>query len=193
MKQRLPLILSVAALAVALLGSTPLGHAARRAVPFALFAQNAGKVDGISASHRPKPGMLLPLGSNRKFPPSVVPEGPRGPEGPQGPQGPQGAPAVKLYAVVNQDGTMYRGAGATSAQRDDVGEYEVLFNQNVDNCAAVASTGSHQTGAGGSSSVPLGMASTWTHGSAVTVITRTPGGFNPFQALDRGFHLVVVC
>jgi hypothetical protein len=190
MKQRLPLILSAAALAVALLGSTPLGHAARSAVPLALFARNAGKVDGIAASRKPKPGMLLPLGSDRKFPPSVVPEGPRGPAGPQGPQG---APAAKFWAVVNQDGTLYTGAGATSSQRDDVGEYQVFFNQNVDNCAAVASTGTHQAGAEGSNVIPLGMASTLTHGSVVTVITRTPGGFNPFQALDRGFHLVVVC
>lgn len=104
-----------------------------------------------------------------------------------------GPAAAKFWAVVNQDGTLYKGAGATSSQRDDVGQYQVFFSQNVDNCAAVASTGAHQAGAGGTGTIPLGMASTWTHGTTVTLITRTPGGFNPFQVLDRGLHLVVAC
>lgn len=71
MRNRLPLIFSAAAPAVAVLGSTPLGEAARNAVPLALFAKNAGKVNGIPASRIPRAGYLVPLQINGKFPPTV--------------------------------------------------------------------------------------------------------------------------
>ena len=88
MKQRIPIILSSAALVVAVMGTTPVGQAARHAVAIVpLFAKNAGAVNGIEASKTPKAGQLLPLGSNRKFPASVVPQGARGPQGPAGPAG----------------------------------------------------------------------------------------------------------
>lgn len=110
MKQRLSLGLSATALVVAVLGATPLGHAAGNAalkgVPFAKkagfatragFATKAGvanraknattaanathatsaddanMVNGIGASTTPAAGMLLPLGSDAKFPSSVIP------------------------------------------------------------------------------------------------------------------------
>jgi hypothetical protein len=95
MKNRLPIVLSVTALIVAVLGSTPVGHAALDAVP---FARNADKVDGISASRTPRAGQLLALGRNKVFPASVLPkglQGPPGPVGPQGLQGPPGAPGAK--------------------------------------------------------------------------------------------------
>jgi hypothetical protein len=87
------------ALAVAVLGETPVGHAAGGAVKLALFAKSAGSVNGIKASKTPKPGQLLALGKDGKFPTSIVPvvQGPAGPKGekdepgPQGPSGPKGA------------------------------------------------------------------------------------------------------
>ena len=82
--------LVLAALAVAALGATPLGQAASRVVKVALFAKNAGAVNGIKASRQPKAGRLLPLGANGAFPAGVVPAGERGPAGPAGPQGPAG-------------------------------------------------------------------------------------------------------
>jgi len=89
--QRLPLILSATALAVALLGSTPLGKAAGSAaakvVPLAKrsgYAGNAGAVGGIKASRTPTPERLLPLGRNGRFPASVLPPGARGEPGPPG-------------------------------------------------------------------------------------------------------------
>jgi len=88
MGNRLSLALSAAALLVALLGATPLGEAARNAVP--AFARNADKVDGIHASRKPKAGYLLALGKSKKFPKSVVPAGPAGPQGPKGGQGRKG-------------------------------------------------------------------------------------------------------
>src|SRR5215210_5429050 len=104
MRRRLPIVLSAAALVVAVLGATP--YAEAHGVLHALFAHNAGKVDGFHASKTPRAGKLLPLGKNGKFPNSVVParatgpqgpvgtdgaDGAPGPEGPEGPQGPAGA------------------------------------------------------------------------------------------------------
>jgi hypothetical protein len=103
-RQRLPVVLSAAALLIAVLGATPNGFAAFKGVAkVALFAKNAGKVGGIAASKKPKAGKLLALGKNGKFPASVLPattpstgpEGARGPAGPAGPQGPQGLQGLK--------------------------------------------------------------------------------------------------
>ena len=98
MRQRLPLVLSAAALAVALLGATPLGEAARNAVPLALFAKNSDKVDGIHASRIPRAGYLVPLGSNGRFPPAVGAVGPAGPAGPAGAAGPPGVSGLVLVS-----------------------------------------------------------------------------------------------
>jgi hypothetical protein len=94
---RLIAVLAGAALLLAMLTALPAGGAARRSI--AAFARNAGAVNGIKASRRPKPGRLVPLGKNAKLPSSVIPttrgarglQGPAGPPGPVGPQGPQGA------------------------------------------------------------------------------------------------------
>ena len=72
MKRRLPLILSITALVVALAGITPLGQAAHNAADVVRFARNADKVDGIHASRSPKAGRLLALNSAKKFPASVM-------------------------------------------------------------------------------------------------------------------------
>ena len=99
---RIPLLVAFA-LAVAVLVLSPVGQAARRSV--VAFAQNAGAVNGIKASRKPKPGRLVPLGRNAKLPVAVLPlrrgergapgprgaAGPAGPQGPTGPQGPAGA------------------------------------------------------------------------------------------------------
>jgi collagen triple helix repeat protein len=92
-RQRLPVVLSAAALVVAVLSATPNGIAGS-AVRVALFAKNAAKVSGIAASKKPKAGKLLPLGKNGKFPASVLPvkvQGPMGPAGPEGARGPAGS------------------------------------------------------------------------------------------------------
>ena len=81
MRQRLPIALSVTALAVALLGITPLGEAAGTAVSGVLFAQkagyaeNAGKVGGFRAAKKARPGYLIPLERDGRFPSSVIPSG----------------------------------------------------------------------------------------------------------------------
>ena len=74
MRRRLPIILSGAALAVALFGATPLGNAAANVVKRALFANNAGAVNGIKASETPEPGKLFPLRSDGTLPSEVIRE-----------------------------------------------------------------------------------------------------------------------
>jgi hypothetical protein len=69
-KRRLPLVLSITALIVALTGFTTIGEAARDAIP--RFARNADRVDGIHAARRPRTGYLYPLGRNAKFPTAVL-------------------------------------------------------------------------------------------------------------------------
>ena len=81
MKGRLPLVLSLVALVVAVTGFTGLGEAARDALPRASFANNSHRVDGIHASRRARAGYLYPLGRNRKFPAAVIGTGPAGPPG----------------------------------------------------------------------------------------------------------------
>jgi hypothetical protein len=77
MKRRLPIVLSVTALVIAVAGTTPLGEAASDAIPrFARNAGNADKVDGLHASRTPKAGRLLALNRSRKFPASVFPSTP---------------------------------------------------------------------------------------------------------------------
>src|SRR6478672_3576285 len=98
MRQRLPIILSATALAVALFGSTPLGNAARaiadKVPPFAKkadYASNSGSVNGIKASRTAKPGFLIALGKDGKFPRVVGQAGPPGPHGDKGDKGDAGA------------------------------------------------------------------------------------------------------
>jgi hypothetical protein len=97
-KWRLPVVLSFTALAIALLGSTSVGHAfssgvAKRAV----FAKNAGAVNHIKASRTPRPGMLVPLGQDGKFPASVGLAGPKGEKGDKGDTGAQGPAGLSGY------------------------------------------------------------------------------------------------
>ena len=125
MKERLPLILSMTALVVALFGSTPLGRAVVASVPLAKhakradYATNAAAVNGIKASRRPLGGRLLPLGKSGKFPPSVGvagPQGPAGQAGATGPPGPSGPPGISGVTIVKNTNTVFANFGGVSAQ-----------------------------------------------------------------------------
>src|SRR5829696_8985674 len=102
MSRRTPIALGVAALVVAALGFTSLGQASKLAKPVsrAIYANNAGAVNGIKASRTPKPNRLLMLDKEGQVPDKALgdliievqgPPGPQGAQGPQGPQGPKGA------------------------------------------------------------------------------------------------------
>jgi hypothetical protein len=87
MKAKWSVAVAAGSLVLALLAFAPLAGSAK-----GIFAANADKIDGIHASKTVKPGKLLPLGVNGKFPASVVPtvRGPRGATGPAGPTGSAG-------------------------------------------------------------------------------------------------------
>jgi hypothetical protein len=112
MKKRLPLVLSITALAVAVLGSTPAGHAVVSAVPpfakkahYADKAGSASAVNGIKAARKPKPRFLVPLNGRGKLPASVLAAGPAGPQGKTGPQGAKGdtgPPGLSGYEFVSK-------------------------------------------------------------------------------------------
>lgn len=112
--------------------------------------------------------------------------GPRGLRGPAGPAGPPGA-VTRLWAVMNASGSIARAGGTSSAGRLAAGTYEVVFGQNVTNCAFVASVGDPAEGTGqtGAASVTRRAGNV----NAVRVETRTLAG----ALADRPFHLVVVC
>jgi hypothetical protein len=109
-----------------------------------------------------------------------------GPRGRTGPAGPAGA-VTRLWAVVNGSGSIARGAGTTSAGRLGAGVYEVVFGQNVTNCAFVASVGdsAETTGTNGAATVTRRAGNV----NAVRIETRTLGN----ALADRGFHVIVVC
>jgi hypothetical protein len=103
MRQHLPIVLSSSALAVALLGATPLGQAAGRAVyvvpPFAAragfarlagTADNAKRLNGRVSSVSPRAGQIPVLGANGKLPASIGAVGPQGNPGPAGAKGDRG-------------------------------------------------------------------------------------------------------
>ena len=73
------------------LAVVPAGEAASGWVKRALYARNAGSVDGISASRTPHKGDLIALPSTGKLPASILPASIGGPRGPAGPAGVDGA------------------------------------------------------------------------------------------------------
>jgi hypothetical protein len=100
---RLPLILSAAALTIALLDSAPVGHAAARAleqvVPRAKkadFATNAGKLNGHRSAVNAIPGQIPVVGGDGKLAASLA-----GPPGPQGPPGVSGYQMIERQMGVN--------------------------------------------------------------------------------------------
>lgn len=119
--------------------------------------------------------------------------GPAGQRGPAGPAGPAGTPATKLFAVVDSNGTLARGSGATEATSVGTGEYTVRFNQNVRGCAYVATIGLSAS-EGTSPSGEITVAGEFGGGdpaavNGVFVSTRSSTG----ASANRGFHLAVFC
>ena len=111
MNQRLPLILSATALIVALVGSTPLGHAAEsvlgQVTPRAKradFAANAGKLNGHRSSVNPTAGQIPVLDKDAKLPASIGAVGPAGPKGDPGPAGATGYQQIQRQMSIGGEG-----------------------------------------------------------------------------------------
>lgn len=152
MRKRLPLLLSATALAVALLGSTPLGHAAAKLMqtvpPFAKTAgfakyagtaDNAKKLAGHKASVTPAAGDVPVLGADGKLPVSIGALGPQGLKGDKGDKGDRGKDASSLWAHVDSGGGIIASSKSVgAASRLGAGFYQVTFDRDVSKCAFLA-------------------------------------------------------
>lgn len=97
------------------------------------------------------------------------------------------AGGLTTWAVVTASGQAARGHGVFATKRNGKGRYTVTFKRDVRGCAYTVSPGDAGTG-----TPPTGQASAGsnvTNANSVNVRT-TDGGSG---ALDRPFHLVVVC
>jgi hypothetical protein len=143
---RLPTILAVTALTVAVLGSTPIGHAAKGLV---LPSNSVGtaqlRKDAVTAA-KVKNGTLVAADFKRGQLPTGAPgsagpkgdKGDRGERGEKGDKGEKGDPATRSWAVVNRDATIARQSGGISVGRIGTGFYSVTFDRDVSNCAVIA-------------------------------------------------------
>ena len=112
-----------------------------------------------------------------------------GPRGRQGPAGPAGS-VSKLWAVMQPTGALQRSAGTTSAGRLGNGQYEVVFNQDIQQCAYHASVGSPVDITNAASQQGFAVVGK-KFGTVNTVRVNTRA--NNGTAADRPFQLVVVC
>jgi hypothetical protein len=97
----------------------PVAVAATKAVGRAMFATNAGKVDGFKASRTPKPNQLLALDRKARFPASVISgtvAGPKGDRGDTGAKGDPGTPGASVAARVTATGPVTIPGGAVGMQ-----------------------------------------------------------------------------
>jgi hypothetical protein len=98
--------------------------------------------------------------------------------------------ATRLWAVVNSNATLARGNGVTSVGRgiQFAGQYDVIFNRNVRDCAYVATPGQPGTDILFDPTF-ISVSSDPDNPNGVRVETKNPGG----GLTDEPFHLHVVC
>jgi hypothetical protein len=95
---RRPAPATIIATVALVLAVAPIGQAASGWVKRALYARDAGSVDGIRASRTPHKGHLLVLPASGKLPASIMPASLRGPAGPAGSNGADGSGGSALSA-----------------------------------------------------------------------------------------------
>ena len=162
MKPRLPIVLSTTALAVAVLGVTPLGEAAReQLVPRASVGTAQLRANAVVSS-KVRNRSLLAVDFRR----GQLPAGPPGPQGPQGavgPQGPIGAPGVSgrqiASATSSNDSATFKSASATCP----------AGKQMLGGGAAITPAGA---------SVPVALTSSYFNGTAWVGSARETSAFS---------------
>ena len=138
------------------------------------------------AASRPGP-TAGPAGTRRRARPSRGERRP-GCQRRQGDKGDPGAPATKLWAVIDFNGTVARASGiGTGTFREDTGIYDVFFNRDVSGCAYVASLGGPDAGTPPAGTVAVTNLSDAPKG--LFVITRNSAGNNA----SLPFHVAVFC
>jgi hypothetical protein len=188
------LVISCLALLAAVGGT---GYAAIKLPPGSVGTKQLK--NGAVVASKVKPRSLLA----RNFKPGQLPRGPRGaqglpgaagPQGPGGPQGPAGAkgdPATRLFGTVKNN-TMTGGvelgpsSGVTTLVKTGTGGYTLTFNQDVNNCAVLASPGA----TGGD--IPDGTTASAAATSPRNVTVETFESTTGMQS-DRDFTVAVFC
>lgn len=145
---------------------------------------DAASVDGMTAAELAAQGGQGPEGPEGPQGPEGVP----GPEGPQGPEGPAGADAATLFAVVDADGDLVRGAGVVDSQRLGEGIYTVSFEEEISACAHIATVALPGHG-GNPGDRTIGSAGRLADDSGAYLRLYDREG----DLADHGFHLVLVC
>jgi len=96
--------------------------------------------------------------------------------------------AAQLYAVINPDGTLSRGAGLNTSSRISAGVYEVIFRRNIQYCSWTGSVG--QPGFSGSVAASH-ISVTGRAGTNNGVFVQTFNSAN--TATDTPFHIHILC
>ncbi len=96
--------------------------------------------------------------------------------------------ARPMYATVNADGSLARGAAVVSSSNiGTAGSYQVVFNRNITSCAYTATLGNPGSGNPARGFIVTALRATTTN--AVFVETRTTADVLE----NRSFHLQVSC
>jgi hypothetical protein len=92
---------------------------------------------------------------------------------------------------VDSTGTLVRGKNVTSVTRTAVGQYQVIFNQDVSNCAYIASIGDpgSTTNASGNGFTRASQLAGNVNGIVVWTWQKDPIS----STFDLPFHLAVFC
>jgi hypothetical protein len=96
------------------------------------------------------------------------------------------------FAVVNAGGQQVRGRGTTSAARTAEGRYQVIFSRDVRSCGYYATIGG-PTAAAPPASGQITVSSLASNVNGVDIRTNDGDDPNPGAAVNRPFHLVVLC
>ena len=163
MKNRWPVVFSITALVVAVLGATPVGEAALNALPRASVGPLQLKTNAVT-SIKVKNGSLL----RADFRAGQIPAGPAGPAGAQGAPGTSGLQTVFTTSAVNSTATRTLTAACPSGKTALGGGVSVTPST----ASEVAITASY-----------LANATTWT-ASAHEVNA---------QVANWGLNVVVIC
>jgi hypothetical protein len=138
--------LSSTAVVVAVLGSTPPGHAALRSIPpfartagYAKLAGNAKLLNGHKATAVGAAGSIPVLDAQGKLPASVGAVGPAGPQGPAGANGPSGtARAFAFWDTIQS--RLVHAHNVTSVVQGSygAGDWCVTLDKSIDASSAIA-------------------------------------------------------
>jgi hypothetical protein len=96
------------------------------------------------------------------------------------------------FAVVNAGGQQVRARGTTSAARTAEGRYQVIFDRDVRGCAYYATIGG-PTAAAPPASGEIMVSSLDSNVNGVDIRTNDGDDPNPGAAVNRPFHLLVLC